>query len=79
MSYILCSLISIGSHGLIRAPRPNIAHEHRPVEENDDDDDDGYDDDHDGYDEDHDGYDEDHDGYNKKENDDDGDGNVIDM
>jgi len=44
MSYILCSLISIGSHGLIRAPRPNIAHEHRPVEENDDDDDhDGYD------------------------------------
>jgi hypothetical protein len=24
---------------LIRAPRPNIAHEHRPVEENDDDDD----------------------------------------
>ena len=43
MSYILCSLISIGSHGLIRAPRPNIAHEQRPVEENDDDDD------HDGY------------------------------
>jgi len=43
MSYILCSLISIGSHGLIRAPRRNIAHEHRPVDENDDDDD------HDGY------------------------------
>ena len=56
MSYILCSLISIGSHGLIRAPRPNIAHEQRPVEENDDD----------------------HDGYDKKE-DDDGDGNDIDM
>ena len=63
MSYILCSLISIGSHGLIRAPRPNIAHEQRPAEENDDD---------------HDDDDHDHDGYNKKE-DDDGDGNVIDM
>ena len=54
MSYILCSLISIGSHGLIRAPRPNIAHEQRPVEENDDDDD----------------HDDDHDGYNKKDDDD---------